>query len=140
YELAANKLTLLDEHPARKATWASISPDDKVIVFARNHNLYMMDAANYAKAVKNPNDASIQETQLTTDGVEDFAYGGRGGAGGQDQQQQQQEQQNEQQQQVQEGQQQDTARTRQAVGVSWSRDSKKFALTRNDARKIPKLW
>ena len=27
-----------------------ISPDGKTIVFARNHNLYMMDAANYAKA------------------------------------------------------------------------------------------
>ena len=39
----------------------------------------MMDADNYAKALKNANDKSIQETQLTTDGVEDFGYGGRGG-------------------------------------------------------------
>jgi len=27
-----------------------MSPDEQTVVFARNHNLYMMDAANYAKA------------------------------------------------------------------------------------------
>src|SRR5262249_41789257 len=67
YELATNKLALLEEAPKRKPTWASISPDDKTVVFVRNHNLYTMDAANYAKALKNPNDSSIQEMQLTTD-------------------------------------------------------------------------
>jgi dipeptidyl aminopeptidase/acylaminoacyl peptidase len=140
YELGANKLTLLDEPPKRKPTWASISPDDKTVVFARNHNLYMMDAANYAKAMKNANDTTIEETQLTTDGVEDWGYGGRGGQGG-DQQQQEQQQQEQQQQQGQEGQQQDNARQRQAAGnISWSRDSRKFALIRRDSRKIPKLW
>src|SRR4029077_3342864 len=87
YELARGKLELLDEAPKRKPAWASISPDDKTVVFSRNHNLYMMDAENYAKALKNPNDASITETQLTTDGIEDFGYGGRGGQGGDQQQQ-----------------------------------------------------
>ena len=95
YELTTGKLALLDEAPKRKPTWASISPDDKTVVFARNHNLYMMDAENYAKAVKNANDASIKETQLSTDGVEDFGYGGRGAGGGDQQQQQQEQQQNE---------------------------------------------
>jgi dipeptidyl-peptidase-4 len=142
YELAANKLTLLEDRPLRKPTWASISPDDKTVVFVRNHNLYMMDAENYAKALKNANDPSIKETQITTDGIEDFGYGGRGGAGGQqEQQQQQQEQQQNEQQQGQEGQQQDNARQRQAAGqISWARDSGKFALVRRDSRKIPKLW
>src|SRR5207302_815314 len=86
YELAANKLALLDEGPKRKPAWASISPDDKTVVFARNHNLYLMDAENYAKAVKNANDTDIKETQLSTDGVEDFGYGGRGMGGGDQQQ------------------------------------------------------
>src|SRR5215831_5781314 len=142
YEVATNKLALLDEAPKRKPTWASISPDDKTIVFVRNHHLYMMDAENYAKALKNPNDASIKETQLTTDGIEDFGYGGRGGQGGDQQQQQEQQQQEQNQnQQGQEGQQQDNARQRSAAGnVAWSRDSKKFALIRRDSRKIPKLW
>lgn len=131
YELATGKLNLLDEKPERKPTWANISPDGQWVVFARNHNLYMMDAANYAKALKKADDSSIVETQLTKDGEEDFGYGGRGMGG----QQQQDEQQNE------EGQNQDNKNARTSAGnVSWSRDSKKFALVRRDSRKVQKLW
>ena len=134
YELTTGKLALLDEAAKRKPAWASISPDDKTIVFARNHNLYMMDAENYAKAVKNANDATVKETQLSTDGVEEYGYGGRGGQGGQQDQQQEN-------QQGQEGEGQNNTRARQSAGnIAWSRDSKKFALVRRDSRKIPKLW
>ena len=75
YDLSAAKLTLLDERPARKPTWASMSPDGKWVVFARKMNLYVMDVANYAKALKKADDPSIVETQITKDGEEDFAYG-----------------------------------------------------------------
>jgi dipeptidyl-peptidase 4 len=129
YELSSGKLTLLDEPPGRKPTWASISPDEKVVVFARNHNLFMMDAANYAKAQKDANDKSIVETQLTTDGIEDFGYGGRG-MGGEQQQQEQTENTGD----------QENPNRRQGANVSWSRDSKKFALVRRDSRKVKKLW
>ncbi len=140
YELASGKLALLDEAPKRKPAWASISPDDKTVVFARNHNLFMMDAENYAKALKSADDKSIHETQLSTDGVEDFGYGGRG-AGGDQQQQQQEQQRQEENQQGQTGQGQDNTRARVSAGnIAWSRDSKKFALVRRDSRKIPKLW
>ena len=78
----------------RQPRWASLSPDSKTILFARNHNLYMMDAENYAKALKNPNDTTIVETQLTTDGEDYYGYSARsGGRGNQDDQQQQQQQQ-----------------------------------------------
>ena len=70
YELGTNKLTLLPERPQRKPAWASVSPDGKTVVFARDHNLWMMDADNYAKALKDANDKSIVETQLTKDGIE----------------------------------------------------------------------
>ena len=134
YELATARLQLLDEPPNRKPTWANISPDDKTVVFVRNHNLYMMDAANYAKALKKADDPTIVETQLTTDGVEDFGYGGRG-MGGQEQQQQEQNENG------QEGQGQDNKNARATAGnIAWSRDSRKFALVRRDQRKIPKLW
>src|SRR5262249_16000070 len=89
YELGTNKLSLLDEAPKRKPNWASVSPDGKTIVFARNHNLYMMDADNYTKALKDANDKSIAETELTKDGIEDFGYGGGRGMGGDQQQQDQ---------------------------------------------------
>ena len=129
--LATGSLQLLAERPTRKPAWASISPDEKVVVFSRNRNLYMMDAENYAKALKNANDRTIVEMQLTTDGVEDFSYGGRGGGGG-DQQDQQQENV--------EGEGQANRNTRSAANIAWSRDSKKFALVRRDNRKLGKLW
>ena len=142
YELTTGKLTLLDERPPRKPAWANISPDGKTVVFSRNHNLYMMDDANYAKALKKADDPTIVETQLTKDGEEYFGYGGRGGAGGQ---QQQQDQQQQQQQQDNNGgdQQQNEAQASRARGnanVSWSKDSRKFAITRQDTRKVKPLW
>ena len=131
-ELAGGKLTLLDEKPPRKPAWASMSPDGQWVVFARNHNLYMMDGANYAKALKKADDKSIVETQVTKDGEEDFGYGG--GRGMMDQQQQQE-------QNGEQGQGQDNKNARVSAGnVAWSRDSKRFALVRRDARKVEKLW
>ncbi len=93
YDLATGKVQLLEDYkpPERKPTWANVSPDGKTIIFARNHNLYMMDDVNFEKAKKTPNDTSIVETQLTTDGVEHYSFAGGGGGGGGDQQQQQQE-------------------------------------------------
>jgi dipeptidyl aminopeptidase/acylaminoacyl peptidase len=136
YELTSGKLSLLDDRPVRKPAWASISPDDKTVVFAKNHNLYMMDAANYAKALKDANDKTIVETQITTDGVEDNGYGGRGQGGGQDQQLQQQQDQ----QENTGDQTQTTQNQRQAANVSWSRDSKKFATVRRNSLKVKPLW
>jgi len=137
YELGTGKLTLLDARPVRKPAWASISPDDKTVVFAKNHNLYMMDAANYQKALKDANDKTIVETQLTTDGVEDNGYGGRGAGGGQDQQQQQQQ---DQQENNNADGTQNTQNQRQAANVSWSRDSKKFSTVRRNSLKVKQLW
>ncbi len=134
YELTSSKLTLLDEAPVRKPAWASISPDEKTIVFSRNRNLYMMDAANYAKALVKADDTTIVETRLTQDGIEDFGYGGGRGMGGDQQQQEQNDS-------TQQGENQDNLRQRSAAGnVAWSRDSKKFAMVRRDSRKVEKLW
>jgi hypothetical protein len=91
YELATGKLTLPPEFTPepRKPTWASMSPDEKIIVFARKNNLYMMDAANYALALKKSDDPAIKETQLTTDGEEFFGYARRINGAERDQEQQQ---------------------------------------------------
>jgi dipeptidyl-peptidase-4 len=55
--------------------WASIAPDSSAVIFARKFNLYWMDKANYKKALKNEEDSTIVEHQLTKDGVENYAYG-----------------------------------------------------------------
>ncbi len=106
------------------------------MVFAKNHNLYMMDAANYAKALKNANDATIVETQLTTDGVEDFGYGGGRGMGGGSAATTGTAAERA----ARQGQDNKTMPASAPVNVSWSRDSKKFALVRRDAHKVAKLW
>ncbi|MDH5705347.1 MAG: S9 family peptidase [Candidatus Aminicenantes bacterium] len=123
YDLATGKLTLLKDYekPPKRPEWASISPDEQTILFGRHHNLYTMDKANYEKALKDEKDPDIVEHQLTTDGEEYYSYA-----------------------------QQDRGETnvdkeknkdkRKGVRVVWSRDSKKFAMTRTDERKVKDLW
>jgi dipeptidyl aminopeptidase/acylaminoacyl peptidase len=130
YDLAGAKLTLLPEfQDPKKPRWASVSPDDGAVVFARGHNLFMMDAANYAKARVKPSDDSVVETQITTDGEEHFGYDRR-------------------------LQDEDTKALRKdskddkhpkgrrvpAIQVFWSSDSKRLAVVRRDERKVADLF
>jgi dipeptidyl aminopeptidase/acylaminoacyl peptidase len=146
YDLASARLTLLenDPHDARPPRWASFSPDGKTIVFARKNNLFMMDADNFAKAVKKADDPSIVEAQLTTDGEENYSYGR---TQREIQNQREQEQQQQQQQEDEGGEQQGEERDMDdptgrmpAINLVWSRDSNKFALVRRDSRKVSDLW
>jgi dipeptidyl-peptidase 4 len=154
YDLATGTITLDEKYEPEKATppWASVSPDKQLIIFARGHNLFMMDAKNYDLAKKKADDPAIQETQLTTDGEKYYGYA-RNSSGQQqdDQQQQQQQEQNGQQTQTQGG---EGANARQqqseldkkfgprtaAIGITWSQDNKKFAVMRQDQRKVEDLW
>jgi len=147
YDLTTATVRLDEDYvaPPARPRWATLSPDGQTVLFARNDNLYAMDAANYAKAQKTPADASIVEKKLTTDGEENYSYA-RAIRGGQDDQQQQQQQDQREQQDEQQQQQQDTGVTQDknarvpAVNVVWSPDSKRFALVRRDERKVKDLW
>jgi dipeptidyl-peptidase 4 len=146
YDMATAHVTLIEDRPPepRPLRWAALSPDKKTIVFVRNHNLFIMDAENYEKARKNPNDSSIVETQLTKDGEEYYSYARAGGGTRQEddqQQQQQQQEEGEQQQQQEQREEGDAKNVRvAAVNVVWSRDSSRFALVRRDTRKVKDLW
>lgn len=132
FDLATRQLRRLDGFvpPPARPLWASLSPDRQTVVFARGYNLYMMDAGNYAKALANPADPSIAETQLTTDGVAGFSYARSlvpevqkvlARIDGKDAR--------------------DTAGMRApSVAIHWSQDAKKFALVREDVRKVGELW
>ncbi len=131
YDLATAKVTRLDtvEASKKKPMWASVSPDEKIIVFARGYNLFMMDAENYAKAIKKAGDSSVVETQLTTDGVEKFSYARRILP--------------EQEEELKKEDKGDTNKAgirSPAITIHWSKDSKKFAVTRDDVRKVPEYW
>ena len=147
YDLATAAVRYLDDYrdDQRPPRWASISPDGQTVVFARKDNLFMMDAANYAKAVKQADDSTIVEVQLTTDGVEHYSYARTA----REIQQQREQEQQQQQDQRDEGEivQQDTEREfidktgrGPSIPIVWSRDSNKFAVVRRDQRNVADLW
>jgi dipeptidyl aminopeptidase/acylaminoacyl peptidase len=131
YDLASGQLRRLDDFaaPKKKPLWASLSPGGKSVVFARGYNLYVMDAENYAKALKKPGDPSILETQLTSDGVEKYSYARVLLP-----------------EQLEQLKKEDKGDTNQqgmrtpAVMIHWSKDSRKLALEREDDRKVSDYW
>ena len=94
YDLAAGMVVLNDKYEPAKPnpTWATVSPDKQTILFARGHNLFMMDAPNFELAKKKADDPAIVETQLTTDGEKYDSYARNGQGAQADQQQLQDEQ------------------------------------------------
>jgi dipeptidyl aminopeptidase/acylaminoacyl peptidase len=131
YEIATAKVTRVDnfEAPKKKPMWAAVSPDGKVVVFARGYNLYLIDGENYTKALKKAGDATVVETQVTTDGVEKYSYA--------------RVLLPEQAEQLKKEDKGDTNKAgvrTPAVTIHWSKDSKKFALEREDNRKVGDYW
>jgi len=128
YELASGKLTLLEDYkaPDKRPRWASISPDEKTIIFGRGYNLYMMDADSYKLAQKKADDKNIKEVQLTTDGEEYYSYTRR--LNDEEKKEFQKDEKDRKDYRV------------QAIGIVWSKDSKKIALVREDERKVADLW
>src|ERR1051325_11020209 len=58
YDMASGNVELLDDDykGPQRPRWAQVSPDGKTVVFARNHNLFMMDADSFALAQKKADD------------------------------------------------------------------------------------
>jgi len=123
YELATAKLTEIPNFskPKPKPSWGSVAPDSSAIIFSRNYNLYWMDKENYKKAVKNEDDSTIVEHQLTKDGVKFYSYGSNGDG--------ENNVENEK-----------NNKKRRGAYVLWSPNSKYFVLNRTDARKVKDLW
>jgi len=139
YDMATGKVDLIEDdyRAPTRPRWPSFSPDRKTVLFARNHNLYMMDAASYALAEKKADDPKIVEVQLTKDGEEHYSFAQSGARGGGEQQQQQQEDQG--------GAATATEQTDKnarvpAIQAIWSKDSSRFAMVRRDQRKVKDLW
>ena len=128
YELASGKLSLIKDYEPKpkRPRWASISPDQRWVVFARGHNLFMMDAENYAKALKKADDKTIQEIQLTTDGEEHYSFARR--------------LREDEKKELQKAEKDRKDFRTPSVMIFWSQDSKKFACIRQDERKVGDLW
>ncbi len=128
YELASGTLTLVEDwkEPLKRPRWASVSPDEQTVVFARGENLFLMDAASFKLAQKKADDQAVKEEQLTTDGEEHFSYARR--LNDEDKKELQKDE-------------KDRKDFRRPAGlVVWSKDSKRIALVRSDERKVADLW
>ncbi len=123
YELNTARLTEVKnyEKPKDKPGWGSVAPDSSAVIFARNYNLYWMDKANYLKAVKNEDDSTIVEHQLTKDGVKFYAYGNDGDGENNEENEK-------------------NNKKRRNAYVLWSPNAKYFILNREDSRKVKDLW
>ncbi|MEI6276633.1 MAG: DPP IV N-terminal domain-containing protein, partial [Prolixibacteraceae bacterium] len=126
YNLKTGELTQIKDWKEEKENpdWANISPNGEYILFGRDYNLFWMDKENYKKAKKDEKDSTVVEHQLTTDGIKDYGYGGGYTPASNDDEKKIKEE----------------KKKRKGAYLTWSRDSKKFALIRDDSRKVKDLW
>ncbi|MFV0589855.1 MAG: DPP IV N-terminal domain-containing protein [Draconibacterium sp.] len=129
YNIASGELYEQEDWTEKKdhPSWASLSPDSSYVVFARDYNLYWMDKENFLKALKeeeDKKDSTIVEHQLTTDGEDNYAFGGGYTPKENDDEETIKKE----------------SEKRRSAYILWSPDSKKFVLERNDSRKVKALW
>jgi dipeptidyl-peptidase-4 len=118
-----------DDHPA----WAAVSPDTTWVVFSRAFDLWMMPYAEYERILdarrgksgdeleEAEDSVEVEEIRLTTDGEEHFSYGSAGRGDTDEETAEEHEK-------------------RQNPQISWSHDSRYFALTRRDRREVEDYW
>lgn len=135
YNVATRAVRLLEnyEAPDNHPSWASVSPDSTWVVFSREFNMWAITWSEYQKVLDARRGKSgaqadsadmkltLEEVQLTTDGEKDYGYGNQGRGENDDETLKE-------------------FKKRQRAGISWSHDSKYFAFTRSDRRKVGDLW
>ena len=121
YDIASKKLTDItgQEEERKYPSWANVSPDGKIGVFAKNANLYWMDAENMAKAARDDKDSTLVEHRITTDGTREFGWGADSYMGWTET---------------------DTTKRIMPWNLVWSPDSKHFATVKYDMSDIKELW
>lgn len=126
YNILSKELREISDTTKEKPnpSWASFNPDTSRVYFAKNYNLYWMDYANYLKAVKDEKDSTIVEHQITTDGVQYYAWGGDQYSTTTGDKKNNEEE----------------LKKRKGVWLNWSPNGKYFAITRKDNREISDLW
>ena len=120
-----------DEHP----DWASVSPDGEWVVFAREHDLFMISGADYARILdarrgKSGDDAEeaedeieVDEIRLTEDGEAYYSWMANSSGRG-----------------INDVEKEEEWAKRNNPGISWSKDSRRFATVRDDQREVDMLF
>ena len=121
YDIASGRLTDItgNEEEDKYPAWANVSPDGQKGIFAKNANLYWMDAENMAKAAKDEKDSTIVEHRITSDGTAEFGWGGDSYMGWTEQ---------------------DTTARVFPYYLVWSPDSRHFAAMKYDMSPVKEFW
>ena len=121
YDIATGKLTDItgQEEEDKYPSWVNVSPDGTMGIFAKNANLYWMDAENMAKAAKDEKDSTIVEHRITSDGTHEFCWGADSYMGWTET---------------------DTTKRVMPWNLVWSPDSRHFATVKCDMSDIKDLW
>ena len=121
YDIASKKLTDItgQEEEKKYPSWVNVSPDGRIGIFAKNADLYWMDAENMARAAKDEKDSTIVEHRITTDGTREFGWGADSYMGWTET---------------------DTTKRIMPWNLVWSPDSRHFATVKCDMRDIKELW
>ncbi|MFC1662297.1 DPP IV N-terminal domain-containing protein [Gemmatimonadota bacterium] len=137
FNVATQTLRELEDYeaPDNHPSWASVSPDGQTVVFSRSHDLYMMSAEAYQEVLEARRGKSgaeadsadmkveVEETRLTTDGEVYYGWGfASQGRGTLDKDKEKEWE------------------KRSNPGISWAKDSRRFATVRSDSRGVGLLW
>ncbi len=123
YDLSTKKVSHLKGYEPEKdyPRWASVSPDGNFAIYAKQHNLWIMDKENLKKAIEDPKDETIVEKQITTDGAAQFDWGGNTNR-------------------MTNVDAEKKKNDRMGAYVVWSPDSKHFVAVKSDDRALKPLW
>ncbi len=133
-EFHLTELTLVEYEPEEDEdeprNWREFSPDSTAYVFARGHNLYFVEMEDEDTVV-----------QLTDDGEEYYSFGFRevDDEDEEEERREEQEEHDEQDEDDMEEEVEDPFPHRVRPNVTWSEDSQRFYVTRNDSREVKEL-
>jgi len=133
WTISTQSLRQLDgpEEPTNHPNWANVSPDGQTIVFAQNHNLYMIDADQYqevldarqGKTGSEANDAAeevaLDSIPLTSDGEPYFTFSSGASGNG-----------------INDVDKEERWGEKSRPNLSWSSDSRRFTVSRADNREV----
>ena len=137
YTVSTQTLRELEDYeaPDNHPEWASVSPDGATVVFARNDDLWMMTGADYARildarrgesgddADDAEEDVEVEDVRLTMDGEAFYSYAADASGRGETNVSREKNRDD-----------------RKRAAISWSKDSRRFALVRRDQREVAELW
>ncbi|MFG1690571.1 DPP IV N-terminal domain-containing protein [Gemmatimonadota bacterium] len=137
FNVATQTLRELEDYesPDNHPSWASVSPDGHTVIFAREHNLYMMTGDAYQeildarrgesgpKADSADMKIEVDEVQLTTDGEIYYGWASNSNARG-----------------TLDKDREEDWKNRGRANIIWAKDSRRFATVRSDSREVGLLW